>query len=141
MLKNPAVLHALLEHLADGIADYACHQAACGAQVHLHTSFRLHCSSRPCFMNLGTYPAPAALIQHASRAQSRKLPGQLRPAQAHSELLLAQIAPANYDQMNIDELHHCCCSCSPFVGLSRHWELLLAVPQCQLAITDQLNDH
>lgn len=33
MLKNPAVLHALLEHLADGIADYACHQAACGAQV------------------------------------------------------------------------------------------------------------
>ncbi len=33
MLSNPAVLHALLEHLADCIADYACYQAACGAQV------------------------------------------------------------------------------------------------------------
>lgn len=33
MMKNPAVLHALLSHLACNIADYVCYQIEAGAQV------------------------------------------------------------------------------------------------------------
>ena len=33
MMKNPAVLHALLSHLACNIADYVCYQIDAGAQV------------------------------------------------------------------------------------------------------------
>lgn len=32
-MKNPAVLHALLSHLACNIADYVCYQIEAGAQV------------------------------------------------------------------------------------------------------------
>lgn len=33
MMKNPAVLHALLSHLTSNIADYVCYQIESGAQV------------------------------------------------------------------------------------------------------------
>jgi len=33
MHNNPEILHAFLAHISDNIADYACHQIECGAQV------------------------------------------------------------------------------------------------------------
>ena len=33
MLRSPAILHALLEHLTQALITYVCHQIDCGAQV------------------------------------------------------------------------------------------------------------
>lgn len=35
MLREPAVLHALLAHLTEALVTYVCHQIDCGAQVPL----------------------------------------------------------------------------------------------------------
>lgn len=33
MMNNPALLHALLDHLTEALIVYVCHQIDCGAQV------------------------------------------------------------------------------------------------------------
>ena len=41
MLREPAVLHALLAHLSQALIAYVCHQIDCGAQV-LHRAPSCH---------------------------------------------------------------------------------------------------
>ena len=107
MLKNPAVLHALLEHLTDGIADYACHQAACGAQVPIAM---LSLVFLPCYQipALRSASAAATALQQASSGL-----GQLATSAAH---------------VRAKNLLHCrsfcslcCCSANPLPGWKIAW--------------------
>jgi len=94
MLRDPVLLHSILDHFADAIAVYAIHQIDCGAQVvQLFDSWAHHLS--PSQFSEFSMPYAQRVLDtvKAARPDVRSVPLPLRALT--SPLAQAQPAPSH----------------------------------------------